>query len=145
MTRYRNAGFTLIELMIVVAIIGVLALIVYPNYKDSVRRARFGAAKEGTMRIASALERAAAQANAYPASIDSLKPAEYAGDFDFVMTPSNSNRAFVLKTTEKVQRFRILVLMNAKGTKCGCSGDSCDPATDLGATDAVCPAGTGAF
>ena len=37
---YLSRGFTLIELMIVVTIVGILAMVAYPSYQDSVRKSR---------------------------------------------------------------------------------------------------------
>jgi type IV pilus assembly protein PilA len=42
--RKTEAGFTLVELMIVIAIIGILAMVAMPAYQDYMARAKFGAA-----------------------------------------------------------------------------------------------------
>jgi type IV pilus assembly protein PilE len=48
----RQVGFTLIELMIAVAIIGILAMIAYPSYQDHIIRGNRSAAQSQMMDIA---------------------------------------------------------------------------------------------
>jgi len=53
----QQKGFTLIELMIVVAVIAVLAAIAYPSYQDSVRRTKRADMKANLTEIASQIQR----------------------------------------------------------------------------------------
>ena len=55
--KKQNRGFTLVELMIVVAVVSVLAMIAYPAYTDSAKKARRADAKGALMGCAQAMER----------------------------------------------------------------------------------------
>jgi len=61
----KVAGFTLIELMIVVAVIAVLTAIAYPAYTDSVRKSRRAQAKADLVEYASEAERWRTVNNSY--------------------------------------------------------------------------------
>ena len=61
----RNKGFTLIELMIVVVIVGIIVAFAYPNYKDFVDRAKRNEAKAILLEIAQNQERFYLQNNRY--------------------------------------------------------------------------------
>lgn len=61
----RARGFTLIELMIVVAVVAILAAIAYPSYADHVRKGRRGQAKADLLEAAQLLERYRSVNNSY--------------------------------------------------------------------------------
>ena len=62
----RSQGFTLIELMIVVAVIGILSAIAYPNYTEYIRRGHRADARAGLLQAQQWLERAATATGQYP-------------------------------------------------------------------------------
>ncbi len=53
----KQSGFTLIELMIVIVIIGILAAIAYPSYQGAVRDTRRAVAQGDLFELAGSLER----------------------------------------------------------------------------------------
>ena len=62
----RNAhGFTLIEMMITVAIVAILAAIAYPSYQQQVRKTRRADCEGVIMEMANALERYYTENNSY--------------------------------------------------------------------------------
>ena len=82
-----SAGFTLIELMIAVAIVGILASIAYPSYQRYVTESRRTDAKAVLMQVAGQLERCYTVNNDYSAC--NAFPRESENGFYEVTAPSN--------------------------------------------------------
>ena len=88
----RQSGFTLLELMIVLVIVGILASIAIPSYRDSIRKSNRRAAQAVLMDIANR-ERQYFMANrafADAAELGYSLPAEVAGKYTFTVTPDNA-------------------------------------------------------
>ena len=99
----RQKGFTLIEVMIVVAIIGILSAVAYPSYAEYVRRGHRADARAGLLQAQQWLERASTATGVYPTALPSNLT--WAGDpskrYTIGFAAGNTNAAFTLVATRK--------------------------------------------
>jgi len=68
----RKKGFTLIELMIVVAVIGILAAVAYPSYVDNVTRSNRSEGQRELTRLANLQEQLMVDSKSYSADMKDL-------------------------------------------------------------------------
>lgn len=68
----RGKGFTLIELMVVVAIIGIISAIAFPSYDSYMKKSRRADAKVALSTIADRQERSYLQNNTYSSTLTAI-------------------------------------------------------------------------
>lgn len=124
MKNIKSAGFTLIELMIVVAIIGIIAAIGYPSYQGYIATGARGAAQADLMAFASAMERHNASNFTYEGAADSGNdtgvPAVFASYSP--ATESASSKNYDLSIVSASSSFYLLKAMPVSGTPVEGSG-----------------------
>lgn len=106
--KRRHQGFTLIELMIVVAIIGILMAIALPSYNEYIRRGHRADARAGLLQAQQWLERAATANGVYPTTLPNPLQwllADGTPDptkrYTIGFQAGNTNAAFTLVATRK--------------------------------------------
>jgi type IV pilus assembly protein PilE len=103
--KHRQRGFTLIELMITVAIVAILSAIAYPSYQQYVRKSVRSAAQSFMLSLAAKQEQYIVDARAYTATIGTgglamTAPAETSGKYTFAMTaPGGTPPTFTITAT----------------------------------------------
>ncbi|AAZ26398.1 type IV pilin protein [Colwellia psychrerythraea] len=107
----KQSGFTLIELMIVVAIIGILAAVVYPSYTDFIVRSNRAEAQRELVRIANLQEQLFVDSRSYSNDMNLLGLGADPfvtenGNYSIDATIANNGTTFVLTATAQGSQSR---------------------------------------
>lgn len=100
----RVRGFTLVELMMVIAVIGILAAIAVPQYNEYLRRAKRTAAKSHLIDISSRQQQYLLDRRQYAASVADLgmtTPTDVSDSYTITIVPTAppAPPAFVVSAT----------------------------------------------
>ncbi len=122
--RYRASGFSLVELMVVVTMVGILSAIAMPSYRSYMLKANRTDAKASLLKIAAAQEKHYLQNNTYTADLAELNQEAISGYDHFTLAITQADATgFIATATAREQQVQddacLLFAMNELGRKFG--------------------------
>ena len=101
MSIHRQNGFTLLELMTIIVIIGILVTLAIPSYRGAVVKAREAVLKEDLFTVRDVLDQYRGDQGKYPPSLSDLVKSGYLRSIPVdPITLSNSTWQEVVESTE---------------------------------------------
>jgi len=100
----RQRGFTLLEVMVVVAVIGILSAIAWPSYNAYMRRSHRADARAGLLQAQQWMQRAATTGNYpddLPDALNWVNDSKKRYKIDFEIAPSPGTPGYTLKAERK--------------------------------------------
>lgn len=132
MQKQYSSGFTLIELMIVVAIVAIIAAFAYPSYTRQVQSTRQNTVQGEMMSYATTLENYRAQNFSYAGAAANV-PAPTVDSYTIVLTVDADNRGYTMLARPTGGQVDTGALgLNQRGQNCllASNDTSCAPGTD---------------
>lgn len=127
----QKNGFTLIEILVVIAILAILASYAIPSYREYVIRSKRVEAQNKVLEMAGMFEKFYANTNAYPTAIGQLNlSADFISGHDYDMSISSDATGWTITATPTGQQATddtscATITFNNLGQKApvGCWGD----------------------